>query len=110
MIVLRPRGSEKETTTTTNWYSAPYYGGFWGSGYYGSGWGSLYGTPGTTTTRTDVYVTVETMVYDLRRNKLVWAGRSKTTNPKDVEDFVLELSKAVGPEGHNPRAIPRWKA
>jgi hypothetical protein len=96
VVVLRPRGAEKETTTT-DWYSAPYYGGFWG-GYYGSGWGSLYPTAPMRTTRTDVHVSIETLIYDLRRNKLVWAGRSKTTNPDDIEALVLELSKAVGPE------------
>jgi len=45
--------------------------------------------------RTDTYVFVETLIYDLRSNKLVWAGQSKTMNPSDVEGFVAELAKAV---------------
>ena len=31
--------------------------------------------------RTDTIVIVETLVYSLKQNKLVWAGESKTTNP-----------------------------
>src|SRR3954451_13806747 len=42
VVVLRPLGSEKETTTTTSggYWGAPYYGGFWGGGYYGTAWAS----------------------------------------------------------------------
>jgi hypothetical protein len=96
VVVLRPLGTEKETTTTTTggYYGAPYYGGFWGGGYYGHGWSG----PPMTTTRTDVHVTVETLIYDLRRNKLVWAGRSKTTNPDDIEAFMNDLANGVGSE------------
>jgi len=95
VVVFRPLGSEKETTTTTTggYWGAPYYGGFWG-GYYGTVWAS----PPVTTTRTDVHFSVETLIYDLRQNKLVWAARSKTTNPEDVEQFVHELATAVAAE------------
>jgi hypothetical protein len=100
VVVFRPLGAEQETTTTTTggYWGAPYYGGFWGGGYYGRGWGTVYASPPVTTTRTDVHVSVETLIYDLRSNKLVWAGRSKTTNPEDVEQFVGELARAVGAE------------
>jgi hypothetical protein len=100
VVVFRPLGAEEEVTTTTTggYYGAPYYGGFWGGGYYGRGWGTVYASPPMTTTRTDVHVSVETLIYDLRTNKLVWAGRSKTTNPEDVEAFVGELSTAVADE------------
>ena len=52
------------------------YGGFYG-GFYGYGWGAAY-SPGYL--RTDTIVHVETLVYDLNQNKLVWAGQSKTRN------------------------------
>ena len=38
------------------------------------------------------------LVNDLRANKLVWAARSKTTNPEDVEALVGELAQAVAAE------------
>lgn len=100
VVVFRALGAEKETTTTTTggYYGAPYYGGFWGGGYYGQGWSTVYASPPMTTTRTDVHVSIETLIYDLRANKLVWAGRSKTTNPEDVEALVGELATAVAAE------------
>jgi len=99
-VVLRPLGAETEVTTTTTggYYGAPYYGGFWGGGYYARGWSTVYSTPPVTTTRTDVHVSIETLIYDLRANKLVWAARSKTTNPEDVEALVGELAQAVAAE------------
>jgi hypothetical protein len=95
-IVLRPLGREKEVsaTPTTSYYGSPYYRGFWG-GYYGHGWGGAWGGYEV---RTDTYVFVETLIYDLRRNELVWAGQTKTMNPRDIEGTVNELAKAVSRE------------
>ena len=93
VVVLRPRGSEQKVTVTSTGYGPPYYGGFWGGGYYYNSWGYA-----ETVARTDTYVAIETLIYDLRQNKLVWAGRSKTMNPKDVEGFVGELAEAVAAE------------
>jgi hypothetical protein len=31
--------------------------------------------------------------FDLRQDKLIWAGQSATTNPDKLEDFVRELVK-----------------
>ncbi len=100
-IVLRPQGQEQKVTSTpptyygSSYYGSPYYGGFWGGGYYGHGWSGVY-DPGTI--RTDTYVSIETVIYDLRQNKLVWAGQTKTMNPSDVESFVGELADAVSRE------------
>ena len=90
-VVLRPRGAEQKVTATT--YGSPYYGGFWGGGYYYNSWGYT-----ETVVRTDTYVSIETLIYDLRQNKLVWAAHSKTMNPKDVEGFLGELAVAVAGE------------
>jgi hypothetical protein len=38
---------------------------------------------------------VETLVYSLKQNKLVWSGQSKTTNPPEVEGLVKELAAAT---------------
>lgn len=95
VVVLRPLAKEQQISSTpTGYYGSPYYGGFWG-GYYGYGWGGAWGGYEI---RTDTYVTVETLIYDLRQNKLVWAGQSKTMNPSQVDAFVNELAKAVSGE------------
>jgi hypothetical protein len=93
IVVFRPMGAEKELVVTSSSYGSPYYGGFWGGGYYGYGWGGAYGSQ--TTSYTNTYVSVETLIYDLRQNKLVWAGRSKTSNPSDMASFVNDLAEAV---------------
>jgi hypothetical protein len=34
--------------------------------------------------------------FDLKQNKLVWAGQSETTNPDRLDQFMRELVKTVG--------------
>jgi len=100
IVVLRPLGTEQKITSMAPtyyggaYYGRPVYGGFWGGGYYDYGWGGAWDPA----IRTDTYVSVETLVYDLRQNKLVWAGQTKTINPKDVDGFVAELADAVAKE------------
>jgi hypothetical protein len=102
VILMRPMGKEQKVSSTpsmyygASYYGAPHYGGMWGGGYYGYGWGGGIYDPGTI--RTDTYVSIETVIYDLRQNKLVWAGQTKTMNPSDVEGFVTELATAVSKE------------
>lgn len=93
VLAMRVVGKDKEITQSpgTYWGGAG-YATFWGAGYYGTGWGAVY-EPGYL--RTDTIVEVETLIYSLRQDKLVWAGRSETTNPKDVPKFVKELAKKV---------------
>jgi len=91
VVAMRVTGKEKEVSSSpgmyTGMYGGPHYGGFWG-GYYGWGWGMAY-SPGYL--RTDTIVSVETLVYDLGQNKLVWAGQSDTMNPSKAESFIKEL-------------------
>lgn len=87
VVAMRVTGQDKEVSSSPAMYTGPYYGGFWG-GYYGWGWGMAY-SPGYL--RTDTIVSVETLVYDLRQNALVWAGQSETMNPSKAESFIKEL-------------------
>jgi hypothetical protein len=95
VVVLRPVGSDKEISATSTMYAGPYYRPYWG-GYYGYGWGTPWG--GGVDVRTNTIVTVETLVYSMKQNKLVWAGQSKTTNPTKVDSFVREIATAVAKE------------
>ncbi|HEY1911036.1 MAG TPA: hypothetical protein VGG73_08940 [Vicinamibacterales bacterium] len=100
VVVMRPVAKDKEISSTTSMYGpamygGPMYGPYWG-GYYGYGWGGAWG--GTTDIRTDTIVTVETLVYSLKQNKLLWAGQSKTTNPSKIDEFVRELATGAASE------------
>jgi hypothetical protein len=83
VVVLRPVGKEKEVYSTPSVYAGS-YGTLWG-GYYPGAWSGSQ-------VHTNTIVIVETLVYSLRQNKLVWAGESRTTNPTNVDAFVQELA------------------
>jgi hypothetical protein len=46
----------------------------------------------------DHVVTVETLVYSLRQNKLVWGGESTARNPSSVERLVQDTARKVAAE------------
>jgi hypothetical protein len=46
----------------------------------------------------DTVMRVEVLVYSLEQNKLVWAGVSKTTNPKSANALVKQLVDKVASE------------
>jgi len=87
VVVMRPIATQKEVSVTPAMYATPYYGGFWG-GYWGYGWSAPYSGSYVST---DTVVIVEILFYSLKDNKLIWSGRSKSTNPSNVASFVKEL-------------------
>lgn len=94
VVVMREIGATQKVTYTPG-YAAfpPYYEHL--SGYWGYGWRTVY-EPGYLTT--DTVVSVETLVYSLTRDELLWAGKSKTTNPAQIGRFVDEIADAVAKE------------
>jgi hypothetical protein len=92
VVVMRPVDTSREVVATTT-YAGPYYRPYWG-GYYRYGWGSAWGAPAVDV-RTNTIVTVETLVYSIPQNMLIWAGQSDTTNPSKVDAFVRELATAA---------------
>jgi hypothetical protein len=90
VVVVRPVAKEKELSGSFS--SNPGYSSFWGPGFWGGGWG------GDGYLRTDTILIVETLVYSLQQNKLVWASQSETMNPTQVGSFMRELSKTLGTE------------
>lgn len=66
--------------------------GYGYSGYYGSRYDTVY-RPGYTVT--DSVVQLETRVFSVANEKLVWAGKSKSVNVSSGEKLVKELVKLV---------------
>jgi hypothetical protein len=94
VIVMRPVKVDRKVTVTEN-YEDQSYASFWG-GYYGYGFALSYSTASNepqVSEKTVVYV--ETLVYSLAQNKLVWGGKSKTTNPETLTTLIEELSEAA---------------
>jgi len=89
VVAMRVVGKDQQITSSPGAYwGGPTYATFWGGGYYGWGWGGVY-DPGYV--RTDTIVIVETLIYSLEQDKLVWAAQSETTNPEKVGPFIKEL-------------------
>jgi len=86
VVAMRPVKREKEREYTPVVWSSGYYPEFWG--YYGYGWSNVYVISSSRETET---ITVETLIYDLTRDQLVWAGTSETRDPKNLQDFVKDL-------------------
>ena len=87
VVAVRPVSVDTETYTTGTWVTSN-YSTLWG--YYGYGWGSMY-IPGSVERNT--FVVVETTIYSVPRNQLLWAAVSETKDPKTLQRFVEELVK-----------------
>jgi len=102
-VAMRVVGKDKELNASAGGYSpagvgywgSPVYTSFYGGGFYGYGWGGVY-MPGYV--QTDTIISVETLVYNLDTDKLVWAARSETTNPEKVGPFIKELTAKAAAE------------
>lgn len=75
-------------------WNRPPYRGIWRD-YWGWGWGTVW-EPGYL--REERILKVETLVYSLEDDQLVWAGVSRTFEPLRIEDFIAELAAAVSEE------------
>jgi hypothetical protein len=92
-VIMRVVGKDQQITYTPGMSVPVYYGGF--GPYWGYGWGRAY-EPGTLTT--DTYVSVETLVYSLQPDKLLWASTSRTANPKNLNTLINEVADATAKE------------
>jgi hypothetical protein len=102
IILMRLTDVEKTTTYTPG---TSYYGG-WGyrGGYYG-GYGYGYGTPGYYSEDKTYYV--ETNIYDVKTNKLLWSGTTSTLNPSKLNETLDDIIAAVKTELNNKGLIKK---
>lgn len=93
VVAMRPVSAGTVRTWQPSSWSTPYYGSLWG--YWGYGWGSIY-DPGYI--REEKQVVVETLIFSVPKDALVWAGMSETTNPKDLGRFIHDVIDAAAKE------------
>ncbi len=107
VVVMRPVSVNKDVVSTPVTYSAPMYRGYWGA-YYGAGWGTPWGlaTVSGGEVRTNTIVSIETLVYSLKQNKLVWGGQSKLTNPSSIDKTIEKLASSAAKELQAQGLIP----
>lgn len=102
IILMRLTDIEK---TTSYAQGATYYGG-WGyrGGFYG-GYGYGYGSPGYYQQDKTYYV--ETNIYDVKSNKLLWTGVVSTTNPSKLDTTLDAIIATVKTELSNKGLIKK---
>ncbi|MEA3232408.1 MAG: hypothetical protein U9Q05_11705 [Thermodesulfobacteriota bacterium] len=72
---------------------APRYGyGYGYYGYYGRTYDTIY-QPGYTTE--DTIVKLETTVFDVESEKMVWAGGTRSFNPSSAEKVITENANLI---------------
>jgi hypothetical protein len=85
IVILRLASVDKEQTWVPGSYSS--FGGYWGHAY------PLAYDPGYV--RTDTIVRVETKIYDVVTDKLIYSAQSRTFNPSDTAKVVKEIVASV---------------
>ena len=96
VVMMRVVGKDQRVTYTAGYVAPGYYGGV--GPYWGYGWGTAY-QPGYL--QTDTEVSVETLVYGLTSDKLLWASTSRTTNPPSLNSLISEVAGATAREMSN---------
>jgi hypothetical protein len=94
VVAMRIVDVNQETTYGAVLWTSSYYGNFWD--YYGTSWNSVYmiGTP-IGNARQTTTIAVETLLFNVRENKLLWASVTETTDPKSVGSYMKGLVNAV---------------
>lgn len=90
-VVMRITGEEERIRSSG--YSSVQYAPYPAYSHWGSG--VAYQANSFTT---DTIVCVETLVYDLEQDKLLWAGKSETFEPSEIDEFVVDLATAAAEE------------
>lgn len=89
VLLMRLADVEKET-----YYVPGTTMGFYGSyGMYYGYYSPYYSMPGYYTTDKNYFV--ETTVYSVEPDKLLWTGSTKSVNPKNIEKAITDIADAV---------------
>lgn len=89
-IVMSIIAEDKELSYSPGMSYPMHYGSF--GRYHGYGWGMAY-DPGYL--RTDTIVKVETSVFSLESDELLWSGVSESFNPNNASKMVEAVAKAI---------------
>lgn len=92
-FMRRERTVTIEPRPSSYWRNDPYYRRPWGA--WGRGWTSMW-EPETLTPR--VSVMVETRVYSLEQDRLLWAGSSETQDPTKTAEVIRDIASVVAKE------------
>jgi hypothetical protein len=96
VVLLRALGGDGGMTREAGAARPTYYWTFYSYyDYWGGSWGVPYIAADTSMTKAQTYMTLETNIYDLSTDKLVWAGSTQTKNPDSARELVRDVTKTV---------------
>lgn len=90
LAILRLVQTDQEKVYSSAVWSSGYYGSAWD--YWGNGWATVYPLGKG---RVETTITVETLLFDLSKGTPIWAGASRTTDPKNVQQYITRLTSDV---------------
>ncbi len=101
VIVTHLVAVDEETVYRNTGYGGGYggYGGYYGAGHYGGMYSyypqvnSYVNNPGYYTTH-ETY-TLETNLYDVKTEELVWSARSRSFSPESVDEVIVDVTKLL---------------
>ncbi len=95
-VVLRPIQMERTVTEYAPQWTTSYYNNFWG--YYGTYGYGVVAAYEPAHKSVDTIVVVETLVYNVTRDVLLWAAVSQTNDPKSMDAYMKQLVSDVAKE------------
>src|SRR5688572_17699941 len=103
-VIMRVLSSAKETTYRPSMWVTTGYSTMWS--YWGTGWSttSVYVAGRKETNR---FVSVETLIYNVAKDQLVWAGVSAIKNPQTMQREIALLVSEVVAEMKKNGLIPK---
>jgi hypothetical protein len=87
LVILRLVATDTEKVYSAAVWSGVSYGHAWN--YWDYGWANVYPIGKARLQKT---ITVETLLYDLSTGSPIWAGVSRTTDPKNVQTYMTLLA------------------
>jgi hypothetical protein len=104
VVVLRPVSDKNEITYIPGTGYPPPYRTF--SGYYNRDYAlrSFYYEPGRYAT--DRVVQIETNIYEVAGDRLIWSGVTTSTNPGNVQNLIKDAADAIREKLVNEKLLP----
>jgi hypothetical protein len=88
VVAMRLVKADTRTTWTPSLWTSASYNTLWG--YYDYGWNSVYVyDPGRTSV--DQVALIETLIFSVPQNKLLWAAVTESVNPKDADHVIKDI-------------------
>ena len=120
VVTMRLVSTEKEATYVPGTNTSVYYGGIngyynggmYGNGIYGNGFGNWYGAYSTNYYdpgyyQETTYYMVETNIFSLNENKLIWTGTTKSSDLIDIGTTVQGIIETIIKEMKKDGSLPK---